>query len=100
MTMHRVFGLMLLTAGAAALFIFAGCSNPKHPGKPDNAGLQTLSPGKTDGECSPCMDPICGDRIGISDASWRSSHRGVEYVFDCEECKTRFDADPELFTQR
>ncbi len=97
--MNRMFGWMLLAFGATTLFAIAGCSDQTPYTDLVSAGRQPLSPEKASGECSPCMEPVCGDRSGYSAGTWCSSLRGVEYVFDCEECKTRFDDDPDLHLQ-
>jgi Cu+-exporting ATPase len=45
---------------------------------------------------APVKDPVCGMTVQ-PDGPIRTRHDGIEYVFCCEHCKTRFEAAPEQF---
>jgi len=97
--MHKMFALMLTAVEATTLLALGGCTTHDQRKDLKDPGCPMLSSGEADNECAPCMDPICGDRIGSWEGTWRSSYRGVEYDFDCEECKSHFQADPDRYTR-
>ncbi len=39
-------------------------------------------------------DPVCGMEVDPATARHHSEHAGARYVFCCNGCKTKFDADP------
>lgn len=43
------------------------------------------------------IDPVCKMNVDEGTAPYRSEHNGQTYYFCMEMCKTRFDADPEMF---
>src|SRR5262245_52417067 len=48
-----------------------------------------------------CMhtDPVCGMKIDEKDANFKSQNQGETYYFCSEECKERFDQNPQQYTQ-
>ncbi len=44
------------------------------------------------------IDPVCGMRVPIKDAKYRSLYKGKEYFFCSDTCKEEFDVDPDKFT--
>jgi xanthine dehydrogenase accessory factor len=45
------------------------------------------------------IDPVCGMRVDIADASHRATLDGVEYSFCSAGCRARFVRDPQAFLQ-
>ena len=43
-------------------------------------------------------DPVCGGYIGFPEGPWYACHRGVEYAFDCNECKIVFEENPGFYS--
>jgi len=43
------------------------------------------------------LDPVCKMRVVEDDAEDTSSYKGKTYYFCSEECKDKFDQDPEEF---
>jgi YHS domain-containing protein len=43
------------------------------------------------------VDPVCGMRLERTRAVAASAHAGRAFFFCSQECKARFDADPEAF---
>jgi P-type Cu+ transporter len=39
-------------------------------------------------------DPVCGMTVDPTTAKWSHEHEGVRYVFCCESCLKKFQADP------
>jgi Cu+-exporting ATPase len=53
--------------------------------------------GEHEAEPEYVIDPVCGARLERSRAVAASAHEGRAYFFCSQECKARFDADPEAF---
>lgn len=83
-----------------ALLALAGCSTNHRLITPDHEAREIISPEARPGGCSPCMYSVCGDADSYPPGGWRAHHKGVEYIFDCDECRTRFNAKPELYSDR
>ena len=52
-------------------------------------------------EVSGFKDPVCGmsvDEAKARQAGLVSELDGIEFLFCCESCKERFDAEPAVFT--
>ena len=45
------------------------------------------------------VDPVCGMEIQERDADFKSEHGGKQYAFCSEECKQRFDKNPQEFVK-
>ena len=44
-------------------------------------------------------DPVCGMQVDEKKAAAKSTHNGEHYVFCSQECKTRFDQNPDRYKQ-
>jgi YHS domain-containing protein len=44
-------------------------------------------------------DPVCGMQVDENKAPATSSYQGRKYVFCGQECKDKFDQQPERYTQ-
>lgn len=44
-------------------------------------------------------DPVCGMAVSSESSSYYSDYRGTRYYFCSEDCKQRFDQNPERFQQ-
>lgn len=51
------------------------------------------------GPAAPAMakDPVCGMNVDPATAKHRAVHAGVEHVFCCAGCKTKFEAEPQRY---
>ena len=45
-------------------------------------------------------DPVCQMDVNEDDAAAASDYKGDRYYFCAEDCKQRFDADPERYVSR
>jgi Cu+-exporting ATPase len=45
-------------------------------------------------------DPVCGMKVDPVTAKHRFSYRGEDYVFCCAGCRTKFEADPQMYLSR
>ncbi len=45
-------------------------------------------------------DPVCDAEVDESSAAGKSEFKGDTYYFHTEDCKKRFDADPERYVSR
>lgn len=45
-------------------------------------------------------DPVCGMRIEPSQAAAETNYQGQLYYFCSEECKSKFDRDPQKYTDK
>lgn len=45
-------------------------------------------------------DYVCGNKVDESKATAKLEYEGDTYYFDSEECKKRFESDPEAFVSR
>jgi len=43
-------------------------------------------------------DPVCGMEVDPAKARWKTEHAGNPYVFCCQGCLTKFQADPVKYT--
>ncbi|HEX4810599.1 MAG TPA: YHS domain-containing protein [Bryobacteraceae bacterium] len=43
------------------------------------------------------VDPVCGTRLDSSRTQFTSDYEGMRYYFCSENCKHRFDHDPEAY---
>ncbi len=51
----------------------------------------------------PDVDPVCGmevDRLRAASAGKTASHKGTTYYFCSDDCRTRFQADPEKYAAK
>jgi YHS domain-containing protein len=44
-------------------------------------------------------DPVCGKQIDENKAPATTSHRGQKYSFCGQDCKNKFDQQPERYAQ-
>ena len=42
-------------------------------------------------------DPVCGMQVDEKNAPASSVHKGAFYAFCCDECKDKFDLNPERY---
>ena len=85
---------MLVLTLALAL---SGCSTNGRMLAPDPDPNGKLSP-ETPAARHHRHDPVCGAMIAFQEGPYTSCHRGVEYSFDCTECKTLFDENPGYYS--
>lgn len=45
------------------------------------------------------VDPVCGMRIDSTRTRFASDYEGMRYYFCSENCKHRFDHDPEVYLE-
>ena len=45
-------------------------------------------------------DPVCGMQVNENDAAGKSEHNGQQYYFCSNECKQRFDRNPEQYARK
>lgn len=45
------------------------------------------------------IDPVCGMQVNQQNAAGWSAHQGKTFYFCSEDCKKRFDQDPEPYVQ-
>jgi P-type Cu+ transporter len=45
-------------------------------------------------------DPVCQADVDENSATATSTYRGEKFYFDSEDCKQRFDSDPERYISR
>ncbi len=50
-----------------------------------------------DGTVSVAIDPVCGMKVAIETAKWRSEYNGETIYFCCQSCLKKFEADPEAW---
>jgi xanthine dehydrogenase accessory factor len=53
--------------------------------------------GEVTSNAAQAVDPICGMRVEMAKARYRSSARGREFYFCCLRCKDVFDVEPERY---
>ena len=44
-------------------------------------------------------DPVCGMQVDEKSAAGQSDHAGGTYYFCSQDCKDRFDEDPDQFVE-
>jgi Cu+-exporting ATPase len=44
-------------------------------------------------------DPVCGVKVD-KNSKYAAKHSGKTYYFDCEGCRSTFEADPERFVKK
>ena len=44
-------------------------------------------------------DPVCGMEVDEKNAAGRSQHQGQTYYFCSEDCKEKFDQNPQQFAK-
>jgi YHS domain-containing protein len=44
-------------------------------------------------------DPVCGMDIEQDEAAGQSNFQGKTYYFCCNECKEKFDKNPQMFAK-
>jgi Cu+-exporting ATPase len=44
-------------------------------------------------------DPVCGMKVDDKKAPATSTHNGERYAFCSQDCKNKFDQNPERYTQ-
>jgi P-type Cu+ transporter len=44
-------------------------------------------------------DPVCGKQVNENKAPATSTHEGERYVFCGQDCKNKFDENPERYSQ-
>ncbi len=49
---------------------------------------------------SHAIDPVCGMKVDPATAKHRFSYRGEDYVFCSAGCRTKFEADPQMYLTR
>lgn len=45
------------------------------------------------------IDPVCGMKLDSTQAQFASDYEGMRYYFCSENCKHRFDHDPEAYLE-
>jgi len=45
------------------------------------------------------LDPVCGMEVNTQDAAGTTQHRGQTYYFCSEDCKKKFDQNPEQYAR-
>ena len=58
-------------------------------------GIPAESEARPGSVLTEALDPICGMRVEIADAKYRSEAWGQAFYFCCQHCKETFDRDPE-----
>ncbi len=53
--------------------------------------------GHARGERRHAIDPVCGMKVDPATAKHRFSYSGEDYFFCCAGCRTKFEADPEMY---
>jgi xanthine dehydrogenase accessory factor len=59
---------------------------------PAGAGVAVVAPPRE------ARDPVCGMSVEIEGARYVFEHAGTTYYFCCAQCRSRFEAEPALFT--
>jgi YHS domain-containing protein len=44
-------------------------------------------------------DPVCGMNVDENNSQYRSEHKGKQYSFCSEQCKTKFEQHPEQYSR-
>jgi len=44
-------------------------------------------------------DPVCGMEVNPKDAAGKSQHQGQTYYFCSEDCKEKFDQNPQQYAK-
>jgi Cu+-exporting ATPase len=44
-------------------------------------------------------DPVCGMEVDTGETQHISQHKGQKYFFCSEECKHKFDKDPDKYSE-
>ena len=45
-------------------------------------------------------DPVCGMKVDDQKAASQSTYEGNTYYFCCEDCKAKFDKDPQQYASK
>jgi YHS domain-containing protein len=45
-------------------------------------------------------DPVCGMEVDQDEAAGQSDYQGTTYYFCCNECKSKFDQNPQSFVKQ
>ena len=83
----------------------SGCCSGSHSSAPEPVGKQESSCCGGHGAKSPAepatseavKDPVCGMTVDPHTAKHRADYKGRTYYFCAARCKTKFEADPELY---
>jgi P-type Cu+ transporter len=67
-----------------------------HTAHADDQGSCGHAPAKP----SHAIDPVCGMKVDPATAKHRFSYGGENYVFCCAGCRTKFEADPQMYLAR
>jgi Cu+-exporting ATPase len=44
-------------------------------------------------------DPVCGMNVDENNPQYKSQHNGQQYTFCSEQCKKKFDQNPEQYAR-
>ena len=81
----------------ASLLALAACSTHDNLLAPDREADRLISPEpRTDAAMD--VDPVCGTRLDDMHDVWYATYDGVQYIFDSETCRKKFEAHPEHYT--
>lgn len=86
--------VMLVSATLVAL---AACSTEHRLLAPDHEAERIVSKEKDGRSERREVDPVCGQPLDQAEVTWESSVDGELFLFDSEECKKQFDANPDLY---
>jgi len=86
--------VMIMSAILAAL---AACSTEHRLLAPDHEADRIVSKEKGNREERREVDPVCGQPLDQAEVTWESTVDGDVFLFDSEECKKQFDANPNLY---
>lgn len=51
------------------------------------------------GDDTMSKDPVCGMNVDENNSQYRSEHKGKQYSFCSEQCKSKFDQNPEQYSR-
>ena len=86
--------VMIVSATLAAL---AACSTEHRLLAPDHEAERIVSQERDGLEERREVDPVCGQPLDQAEDTWESTVDGRMFLFDSEECKKQFDANPDLY---
>ena len=86
--------VLIVSATLAAL---AACSTEQRLLAPDHEAERIVSKERDGLEERREVDPVCGHPLDQVDETWESTVDGRLFLFDSEECKKQFDANPGLY---
>jgi YHS domain-containing protein len=82
----------------ATLLALAACSTNHRLLAPDHEAKHIVSKEKNSAAAHRGSDPVCGAEMDHATTFWHSSHEGITYYFDSEECRQQFEENPGLFS--